>query len=478
MLAMAPVCLALATAAAAPDPSRPAAAAGARPAGEDRDRIPARVVEAYEGVVGVHVREVVEVPVFRGGRFQQEPVEGLGAGSGVVVSADGLIVTNAHVVARGTEVRVRLAGGREVGARVLSVDEASDLALLQAAAGGLKPIPLADGGPLPAGSPAYVLGNRADLGTEVAWAKIGAHPKVRAGARPLEFWSEVEAPVGPGNSGGALLDSEGRLIGVPSLLVAYSAEAAQPVLRSTGLFIPVSHVRRALARMQAGPRPIWPWIGLLLDDPLLARAQGLPHDEQTGARVRRVFPGSPAEEAGFRRGDRVLAVGPRPVHDLFEALDAVLDLAPGLEIPVEIERDGRRLSLPVTPAPRPADPRPEGADDFALHTGFRLEPRLDDEGRPAGFVLSAMTARARSGMPPFEAELFAHGPALQTILGGEDALAGEARRLPIVTSESLEEALRRCFVEGQFVALAHWSLGGRESIDRAHVYRKIYPVVL
>jgi S1-C subfamily serine protease len=467
-----PVCLALLALGAAP------ATAPRRPDGDDGGRLPTPVAEAYEGVVGVRVREVVEVPVFRAGRFQPEPVEGLGAGSGVVISADGLVVTNAHVVARSAEVHVRLLSGREIEARVLSLDEASDLALLRVPVSGLRPIPLADGPAPPAGTPAYVLGNRGDLGTEVAWARIGAHRKVRAGARPLEFWSEVEAPVGPGSSGGALLDREGRLLGIPSLLVSYAAEWAQPAWRSTGLFIPVAHVRRALARMQAGPRPIWAFLGLLLEDPLMARSEGAAYDDQAGVRVRRVLPGSPAEEAGFVRGDRVHSIGPRPVHDIFEALDAVLDLAPGLEIGVEIERHGQRLSLAVTPEARPDDPRPEAADDFTLHTGLRLSANADENGKPSGFAVAALTARARAAMPAFEADLFVQHPSLQSILPGQSALAGEARRLPIATAGSLEEALRLCFVEDQFVALAHWSVGGRESVDKAHVHRKIYPVVL
>src|SRR5262245_61055108 len=175
------------------------------------DALPPAVAAAFGAVVSVRVHEIVKVPVFRNGRFRREPVEGLGAGSGVVISEDGLILTNAHVVAGGTRVDIATADGREMGAVVASLDEASDLALLRAAGGRFRSISLSDACLPSPGTPLFVVGNRADLGPQVAWARMGRHRKLRAGARPLEFWSEIEAPIGPGNSGGAVLDTEGRL---------------------------------------------------------------------------------------------------------------------------------------------------------------------------------------------------------------------------------------------------------------------------
>jgi S1-C subfamily serine protease len=451
-----------------------AAAESARP----MDPLPSGVIRSLAGVVSVRRREVVKVPTFRAGKFEREEVAGIGAGSGVVISADGLILTNAHVAAGSADIRVTFPNGREAAARVLEVDEASDLALLRADGPEFHPIEFAPGGPPPAGTEAYVIGNREDLGPEIAWARIGSHRRVRVGARPLEFWAEVEAPVGPGNSGGAVLDGQGRLLGIPSLMILYSENEVRAEPHASGLFIPAAHVRRALEKMTARPRAAWPWLGLLLEDSLLAASEGTAWREDEGVRVRMVFPGSPADAAGLRRGDRIVSIDGRRPRDNFEALDAVLDLAVGGSVFLELDRQGEILTSRATAAARPADPRPDPLDDFALHTGLRLESQGPIQDGRGALAFASMSSSARSGMPIMEADLFAERPVLDALLPGRDALAGASRRVPIASPADLSTLLDRCFVEEEFVALAHWSLGGRRTLDRAHVHRKVYPVVL
>src|SRR5439155_21539456 len=149
MRILASTCIALlATSTLAAVPPKPAA-----------DAIPEPVAAAFGAVVSVRVHEVVKVPVFRGGRFLREPVEGLGAGSGVIVSEEGLILTNAHVVAGATRVDIATADGRDLSASVVSVDEASDLAPLKTSGGSLRSVPFSED-VLPApGTRLYVLGN-------------------------------------------------------------------------------------------------------------------------------------------------------------------------------------------------------------------------------------------------------------------------------------------------------------------------------
>ena len=468
MRILASTCIALlATSTLAAVPPKPAA-----------DAIPEPVAAAFAAIVSVRVHEVVKVPVFRGGRFMREPVEGLGAGSGVIVSEDGLILTNAHVVAGATRVDIMTTDGREMSASVVSVDEASDLALLRASGGRFRSVAFTDGG-LPAPrTRLYVLGNRADLGPQIAWARMGTHAKLRVGARPLEFWSEIEAPIGPGNSGGAILDAAGRLVGVPSLLITYTEEAQTSDTHASGLFIPARHARRAMRRMRESPRAEWPWIGLLMEDPLIAASDGTAWDPARGARVRRVFPDSPAAEAGIQTGDRVVAVGPAATAGLFDALDAVLDLPIGEKTTIAVERDGQTLRLTVVPSARPADPRPDPLDDFALHTGFRLQSTAAGKEGRRTLSLAGMTSYTRRDLPEFEATLFDERPTLISILPGQNALEGLTRRLPVPSLVDLSAILSRCFVEEQFVALAHWDFGSGKSVDRAHVHRKIYPMVL
>lgn len=444
---------------------------------QEADLLSPRLQAALSSVVSIRVHEVVKVPTYRGGRFQRSEVEGMGAGSGVVVSEEGLVLTNAHVVAGGAAIQVIFPTGRQSTARLLALDEASDLALLRADGSDFNAIAFADGEIPAPGTPVIVAGNRGDLGGEIVRAEIGPHQRVRAGARPLEFWAEVKAPVGPGDSGGAVFTSDGLLLGMTSLLIRYTEEGAPPHPHAAGLFIPAAHLKRALQKMTEAPRAIWPWIGLLLDDPLLAASAGREWPDGAGARVRRVFPGSPAEAAGLLRGDRIVAIASRPTRDNFEALDAVLDLAIGERAAIEVERDGVRRVAVVTCGTRPADPRPEPVDDFALHTGVRLEVRADRQGREA-LVFASMTPDLRAEIPTLEAGMFADQPLLAAILPGLDALSGESRYLPIPSLDDFALILERCFVQEQFVALAHWSVAGRGALDRAHVHRKIYPVVI
>ena len=437
--------------------------------------VPRDVLDAMQSVVGVEVRELTRIPVFRGGRFRRELIEGLGAGSGVVISADGLILTNAHVVTGDTRISVRLYSGREVAARVVSLDQASDLALIRVSGETLRPLIPATTIPSP-GSPVFVIGNRGDQGLKVGWAKIGSHHHVRVGARPLEFWSEIEAFVGPGDSGGAVVDTRGRLVGIPSLQILYaSAERKQSL--TGGLFIPIDHALRSLRRMRGGSLAIWPWIGLVLDDPLIAASEGRFFRKGSGPRIRSIVSGGPADGAGLHRGDRIVTIAGRATPDNFAALGAVLELVPDRPVEVEVEHDGTTRIVTLIAGRRPPDPRPAPLDDFTLHTGLRLTSRPRGED---GAVLSfaGMTSEARGAMPGFEADLFARGVVLDAILPGQDALAGRSGRVSIRSLDELAALMQRCFVKEQFVALAHWSNRAGSSLVRAHVHRKIYPLIL
>jgi serine protease DegQ len=437
--------------------------------------LPPPVAAAVTGVVSLHVRDTVPVPVFRAGRFHREVVDGIGAGSGVVISADGLILTNEHVVDGAQRVRVTLATGREVDGRVVSVDPASDLALVRAAVDGATPLVFAAEDSPPAGLPAYVIGNRRDRGPAVLAGRIGPPHTIRTGSRPIEFWRQVEAAVEPGDSGGALIDAQGRLLGMPTLQIASADRAgAAP----TGLFIPARHLRRALVRLRASPRVVWPWLGLILDEPLIAAAAGDRWDPGRAPRVHAVLDGSPAARAGLRPGDRIVAVGDYPVDSNAAALDATLDLTVAEPAVLLIERDGARSSVAITPAERPADPRPDPVDDFALHTGLRLLP--DPRAREERLVLSSRSIlpAARSVIPSFEADLLSGGAALRGLLPGKDLLDGTTRGEAVGSIDRLAVVMQRCFVRNQFVALIHWVSDGGAQLDRAYVHRKIDPLVL
>jgi S1-C subfamily serine protease len=443
----------------------------------DPDPVPAAVSAAIDSVVSVRVRDVKRRAVWREDHFETAEVEGMGAGSGVVVSEDGLILTCAHVVDGARGVRIDLAGGRVETATVVAVDAASDLALLRASGGGYRPIRFASGDVPATGTPAFIVGNRDDRGPEIEPGRIGIHRLVRTGVRPIEFWAEVEGRIGPGNSGGAVLSAQGELIGIPGLQVVMTG-TPESTAGTSGLFIPAAHARRALGRLRNGSRPSWAWLGLLLEDPLLAQTDGrawLPGD---GPVVRQAFVGAPAAAAGCRKGDRIVAIGSRSVRDAFEAQDAVLDLAAGQATTLTIERDGALVLLEIAAALRPDDPRPDPLDDFALHTGLRLQPDLGSRSDVAPIALASMSRAASRGLAGPEAALLAERPRLASVLPGADLLRGGMRRTRVTSEENLASLMTRCFVDDQFVALVHWEVGSGQALDRVHVHRKVYPIII
>jgi hypothetical protein len=166
------------------------------------------------------------------------------------------------------------------------------------------------------------------------------------------------------------------------------------------------------------------------------------------------------------------------VRDNFEALDAVLDLAAGADATVEVERSGRIVPLSLVTGLRPDDPRPDPLDDFYLHTGIQLAAGPAARGGQGTFVLDAISREARARMTDPEMELFRERPSLGSLLPGAELLGGSSRRHPVGSAEGLAGLIGRCFVEDQFVALIHWDLGGGRTIDRAHVHRKIHPVII
>jgi membrane-associated protease RseP (regulator of RpoE activity) len=229
--------------------------------------------------------------------------------------------------------------------------------------------------------------------------------------------------------------------------------------------------------MRQGPLAVWPWLGLLLEDSLLATSAGVRWNE-AGVRVRSVFPGSPAEEAGLAPGDRIVAIGARRVQDNFEALDAVLNLAIGSGIPIRVERGGATLSIGTMVGTRPRDPRPAPLVDLALHTGLQINPQKNEHDGPPALIFSSMSTGARRHMPAIEAEIFDEGPTLGSVLPGRDLLEGGRKQVPIASLDQLSSLLQRCFVHEQFVALIHWKLDGSKTLDRVHVHRKVYPAII
>jgi len=299
----------------------------------------ALTVVSYRGAVARVSASVVTVysaQAMKGAKGSPSKVTVNGLGSGVVVSRDGDVVTNYHVVQDATEVEVALVDGTVFPSRVIGVDPESDLALLHVDAAGLQPIAIADIEDVQPGDVVLAIGNPLGVGQSVSQGIVSA--VVRKGARPVENFIQTDAAINPGNSGGALVDTAGRLVGINAVILSHSGGS-----EGIGFAIPVDLVQTVAASLKSHGRVARGWLGWA--------AEAAPQGE--GALVVAVERNGPAHRAGIVPGDVVMRVGARPVHRLLDAANVVLGSDPGTHVPVEIVRRGVPTTVDLELAPLP-----------------------------------------------------------------------------------------------------------------------------
>lgn len=284
------------------------------------------------------------------GFFGQDSEAMRGSGSGVIISPDGYIVTNHHVIRGADEIVVSLAdGGRFLG-RVVGVDAQSDLAVIKINATGLSTAIPGDSDKLRVGDWAIAVGNPLGLGSTVTVGVISALNRRKLWVdegRFLEVAIQTDAAINQGNSGGALADIHGRLIGINTAIAAPPGGGSIGI----GFAIPVNHVKRVVRDIivQGGSvKRARPWIGIYFDAvrPALMRRLGLP--DLNGVAVDEVAPGSPADKAGLRSNDVIRRFGDRKIHAPQDLLEEIMKRRPGDRVQVVVRRDGKEVTLSVT----------------------------------------------------------------------------------------------------------------------------------
>jgi S1-C subfamily serine protease len=262
-------------------------------------------------------------------------------GSGVIVSPDGYVLTNNHVVERGARLRVGLLDGRDLIAKVVGTDASSDLAVLKVETKEKLPFaPIGRSDDLLIGETVIAIGNPFGLSNTVTTGVVSAvHRNFPAGDHMLFDFIQTDASINPGNSGGPLLDIDGRLIGVNTAILGERSAGI-------GFAIPIDRARRIAEDLVAHGEVREGYLGIFVED--LPAREGAPEGSTGGIRVVEVDPGSPAERAGVQRGDRIEAVEGNPAQSAEEFRFRVRDLAIGAAARLDLSRGDRRLSLPVT----------------------------------------------------------------------------------------------------------------------------------
>ncbi|HLJ71555.1 MAG TPA: trypsin-like peptidase domain-containing protein, partial [Roseiarcus sp.] len=274
------------------------------------------VVNVYASRIETRPRNpLLDDPIFRH-FFGEQGGTGRTAqslGSGVIVDRSGLVVTNNHVIEGMNEVKVALADHREYEAKILLRDPRSDLAVLKIKDGGdnFPVLELGDSDAIEVGDFVLAIGNPFGVGQTVTQGIVSALARTQIGANDYGFFIQTDAAINPGNSGGALVDLDGKLIGINSEIISRSGGSM-----GLGFAIPVNMVKSVIAAARGGDRLVRrPWLGASLQNVTQDIAESLGLDKPVGALVAGVVDGGPAAEAGLKRGDIIVAVDGVEVDD-------------------------------------------------------------------------------------------------------------------------------------------------------------------
>lgn len=324
-------------------------------------------------------------------------------GSGVLVDPKGLVVTNFHVIKGADDIIVVLSDRREYSAKVVLRDEQTDLALLslENAPASLPHLRLRDSDTLEVGDLVLAIGNPFGVGQTVTSGIISATARSAVGVSDFGFFIQTDAAINPGNSGGALVDMRGQLVGVPSAIYTRSGGS-----NGIGFAIPSNMVQAMIGGQVKNGKVIKPWLGAKYQNITREFADSLGLERNAGVLVNAVIEDSPADEAGLKAGDVILAFDGKPIDDMqalrFRTAITALD-AP---VRMEIIRDGRPRTLNVRLALPPENPPREtrtlegrhplnGVEVSNLNPALAIELGLDPSDR--GVVIVSDGRRLKAG---------------------------------------------------------------------------------
>jgi serine protease Do len=320
---------------------------------------------------------------FFGPQQRQQPRKMLGQGSGFVISSDGLIVTNNHVVNGADKVTVRFQDDKkEYVAEVVGADQETDLAVIRIKADhSLPTLKFGDSDDIQVGEWVLAIGNPFGLDNTVTAGIISAKHRI-IGAGPFDNFLQTDASINPGNSGGPLLDMDGEVIGINTAINA----AAENI----GFAIPSTQAAKVIALLKEGKTPQRGWLGVTIQQVSDTQAKALGLPEPTGALIASVGKGAPADKGGVRQGDVILEVNGQKIEDNSALLKKIAGLAPGDKARLVLWRNGEKVTKTVTLGQRNekslAAMAPDRQDqgEAATVLGMALKPISDHEAQALG----------------------------------------------------------------------------------------------
>jgi len=294
-------------------------------------------------------------PLFRhffGERFEDEAQRAFGLGSGVIINSKGYILTNQHVVEAADEIEVALSDGKKLAAKVVGSDPETDLAVLHVEAQNLPAITLGQAENLRVGDVVLAIGNPLGVGQTVTMGIISALHRTGLRINTFENFIQTDAAINQGNSGGALIDASGNLVGINTAILSQSGGSI-----GIGFAIPVSTAKQVMEQLIASGAVTRGWVGVELQEITPDLAESFKLGTTAGVLVAGVQRGSPADRAGIKPGDIVTMVDGKQAKDPDSMRTLIVALTPGKEARLRLRRDGREFDLAITAGKRPRPPK-------------------------------------------------------------------------------------------------------------------------
>lgn len=357
------------------------------------------VAKASRSVVNIYTTQTIQNPYMNDPilrRFYefhgQNPHAGqeTNLGSGVIVSKDGYIVTNAHVIAKADEIVVALNDGRKAVAKVVGTDPDSDLAVIKVDMTGLEPLAFRET-PIEVGDVALAIGNPFGVGQTVTQGIISATGRTGLGVNTFEDFIQTDAAINPGNSGGALVDARGELVGINTVIFSRSGGSM-----GIGFAIPTALVEQVMNAIIKDGKVSRGWLGIEVLSQLRDPSQ---LETTTGVVVRNIIPGSPAAKSGLKVGDVILSIDGVEMIDSNTLIQHVARKMPNSVLQVQVVRGSKNMNIQIVLAERPTQ------TDGATPLEMPMDPELlvEPENGPP------MTDEQRAQLREELIELFENG---------------------------------------------------------------------
>ncbi|PWU17370.1 MAG: peptidase S1 [Verrucomicrobia bacterium] len=372
-----------------------------------------------------------------------------GVGSGVIVSKDGYILTNNHVVDGAEDVKVSMQDGREFNAKVIGRDPKSDVAVIKIEAKDLPSVPMADSEKVEVGDVVLAVGNPFGIGQTVTSGIVSATGRGNAVGLDYEDFIQTDAAINPGNSGGALVDAEGRLVGINTAI--YSRSGGN---EGIGFAIPTNLARDVMDDLIKNGKVTRGYLGVIIQDVNPALAKEFNLKNATGALVGDVTPRGPADKAGIKSGDVITEYNGKKVTDSRHLKLEVGMTKPGETVPVKVLRDGSTRTLEVTVKTLPGDEQVAKNDsgekqDTGTLNGVGVAD-LDNAARQQYDVPANLKGVIITGVEP-------NSPSAEAGLKPGDVIL-EINRKPVHSSDEAVKMTEN--TDNKVTLLRIWSKGG------------------